>query len=367
MPLATALVTGNDPDPRIAEEAIERALAKAGLTHANSVLLFLTPEFARHALQAVTAAARRARCTQVAGGIASGVLTESGWAMDRPAAAAMVLGGGLSLTAPASGDKPILSYAGAGIPPERQTPGRRFGGVFDSSVAGGEANAGSVVWQQCRLAENNVCSVQIQGVDIAIGVSRGWRKLGAPRAVGRVKGYDLESIGTRPALDSLAEALPAAWRSEPARHLHHLAALVFDTIDEANYRTVSIVAANPDHSLTLAERIDAGQRLAWAIREPDDAEADMRRTLDRLAEALAAPPAGALMFSCIGRGPCFYGGKDRDLDALTGRFPGLPVIGAYGTGQIAPLTSAGNGQFQNAVVTALISPQPETSHVQSLP
>jgi small ligand-binding sensory domain FIST len=71
------------------------------------------------------------------------------------------------------------------------------------------------------------------------------------------------------------------------------------------------------------------------------------------------------MFSCIGRGPYFYGGDDRDLMRLRQRFPGLPVLGTYSTGQIAP-SRRGNRLLQNSVVTALIS---ETStckevHVQ---
>jgi len=59
------------------------------------------------------------------------------------------------------------------------------------------------------------------------------------------------------------------------------------------------------------------------------------------------------MFSCIGRGPYFYGGEDRDLQALTSRFPGLPVLGLYGSNQIAPLN--GGRLLHNGVVTALFS------------
>lgn len=73
MSVATALVSGNDPLPQLAEQAVKEALQKAGLTHANGVLLFLTPDFARHAQKTITAVARAAQCTQVAGGIAAGV------------------------------------------------------------------------------------------------------------------------------------------------------------------------------------------------------------------------------------------------------------------------------------------------------
>ena len=81
MSAATALVTANAPDAQLAEEAVAQALATAGLTQASAVLLFLTPGFSRHAQAAATAAARRARCLQVAGGIAPGILTQDGWAV----------------------------------------------------------------------------------------------------------------------------------------------------------------------------------------------------------------------------------------------------------------------------------------------
>jgi hypothetical protein len=63
-------------------------------------------------------------------------------------------------------------------------------------------------------------------------------------------------------------------------------------------------------------------------------------------------PDFALMFSCLGRGPLFYGNDDRDLLAFREIFPGVPLLGAYGSGQIAP-AGDGNRLFQNTVVTLL--------------
>ena len=113
MTLATALVSANAAHARLAEEAVAAALDKAGLARANAVLLFLTPEFARCAQAAVTAAAHAAQCLQVAGGIAPGVLTEQGWVLDRPAAAALVFGDPFSLAPCAHADAPLLGLADA--------------------------------------------------------------------------------------------------------------------------------------------------------------------------------------------------------------------------------------------------------------
>ena len=353
MTVATALVTCHDPSPQLAEQATHQALAKAGLTCASGVLLVLTPEFARHAQLAVTASARAAQCTQVAGGIAAGVFTESGWAVDRPAAAVMVLGGRLSLGHAQAG--PLLSYSGGHFPPEWATSVPRFGGSFCGSV--GRA----AVWQQSRLAPEQRCSVQLNGASFDIGVSSGLRLLGDALSVERSKGYDLERIGGQPASISLNRARPPELRQD------QLCAVLIDTdsdgeqaLSDGRYHALAIIAANADGSLTLSEPLAVGQRLAWAIRQASSAAVEMRQMLDRLARRADAP-VGALMFSCIGRGPYFYGGEDHDLDALRQRFPALPLLGTYGTGQIAPavLTSGsaphGNRPLHNAVVTALLS------------
>ena len=373
MTVATALVSGNDPLPQIAEAAVGEALAKARLAQANGILLFLTPEFARHAQQAVTAAARAAQCTQVAGAVVSGVFNETGWAVDRPAAAVMVFGGSLSLTHSVAGDAPILSYSGATFPPEWGESGARFGGSFGDSFAGGAAYTEAVVWQQSRLTSPPRCSLQIIGAQVDIAVSSGLQLLSEAQSVDASNGYDLERLGGQAALKSLNRALPSEIRQHMAQQLHHLAAVLIEgagdaekALAEGRFRAVAIIALNADNSLTLAERVVAGQRLAWAIRQPASAEADMRQVIGRLGEHLARP-ACALVFSCIGRGPYFYGGEDRDLAVLRERFPGLPLLGSYGTGQIAATQGGAemrNRQLQNAVVTALISP--EEAHVHPI-
>ncbi len=370
MTLATALVTGNDPEPRLAETAVEQAMEKSDVTHAKAVLLFLTPEFARHSQAIVTAVARRTQCLQVAGGIASGVFTEAGWALDRPAAAAMVFSGDLSLGKPDDPSEPILAYAGGSMPEIWRITGRRFGGVFGSTFALRPADANAVVWQQVRLSAESGCSAQIHGARVDVGVSRGWQQRGETQSVELCQGFELRRVGGKPALKSLIDALPDDFRLDPERHLHQIIALLSSstaTGSSTAFQPAAVISINPDGTLTLAERLEAGRRLAWAIRMPETAEADMRRSVETLADkqqTRAQPPCGALMFSCIGRSPFFYGGEDRDLKIVTERFPGLPLIGVYGTGQIAPLgnrSGAGNALLQNTVVTALVTPNREVS------
>lgn len=378
MTVSTALVSGNDPLPQLAEQAISQALAKARLTHANGVLLFLTPEFARHAQATVTAVARAAQSMQVAGGIAAGIFTESGWVIDRPAAGVMVFGGDLAFARPETGDHandyPILSYASGNFPAEWRDSGRRFGG----SYAGSAGQIDSAVWRHSRLVGAADCSLQLLGGHVDIGVSSGLQLLSDVLLVEKANGFDLERLGGQTAIKSLHRRLPPELR-EFAEHaaqnpqLHQLFAVLIEReLDDAaqalisgRYRPIAIIAVNPDHSLTLAEHVTAGQRLVWAMRRPTSAEIDMRQTISHLRQR-ASRPDGALVFSCIGRGPYFYSGDDRDLIVLRERYPNLPILGTYGTGQIAPTTGADkahNRVLQNSVVTAFISTDTKKNHV----
>ncbi|MFC5302820.1 FIST C-terminal domain-containing protein [Azospira restricta] len=357
MSAATALLAGNDAVPELAAQVVEEALRRAGRAQANSVLLFLSPEFSRHAQPAVRAAARAAQCTQVFGGIAAGLCTETGWALDRPAAAAMVLCDGVSLRAPAAGgDAPLLSCTTTPFPSE-WAHSRRCGLLFHGN--GGDG----AVWQQSRVAAAGSVDACMHGAALRLAVSSGLHRLGMPLPVEQLRGYDLQSLGGQYALDSLLRQLPAAWREHLP--LHQVNALIEDPDAPDGLQVAAIISANADRSLTLTVPLAAGQRLCWAIRQPLAAETEMRESLRQSDAAAGAAPDFALFFSCIGRGPYFYGGEDRDLAALTEAHPGLPVLGAYGTGQIAFRGDASR-QLHNSVVTAFFNEHPrENEDVQS--
>jgi small ligand-binding sensory domain FIST len=79
-----------------------------------------------------------------------------------------------------------------------------------------------------------------------------------------------------------------------------------------------------------------------------------------LSNQLAHGPAFACMFSCLARGPYYYGGNDEDLSLLKSQFPDMPIIGFYGNGQIAPIMGK-NTLLQHSIVLALFG-QTKESH-----
>ncbi|MBS1197417.1 MAG: hypothetical protein H6R18_1202 [Proteobacteria bacterium] len=337
MNAATALVTGLEASPQLAENAVRQALTNAGLDRANGVILFLSRDFSRQLAQSVLAAARAAGCLQVVGMTAHGLFTETGWVLDQPAAAALVLGGSFSL-AP-NGDGPLLSFADASsLPPDWLYAPPRIGLLHSSGLA----------WQQARSNEDGRSETVIAGATCSIAVSPGLRVLGEALSITEMRGNNLVRLGEHSAVASLTRLLPAELRQRSTLPIHLLGALPNGKTDSP---AILLLSANTDGSITLSQPLKPGDTLIWVIRQPLAAESDMRRALASAAAQIPKPAFG-IQCSCIGRGPLFYCGDDHDLTAWRERFPGVPLIGAYGSGQLAPHGEA-NQLWQNTVVTAL--------------
>lgn len=356
-PFATALVRADKPAPELAAEAVERALQTTGSSIARSVLLFLTSDFARHAREAVAAASRAARCLQVAGCTAAGVFTEEDWVLDRPAACALVLADGAALGNPVPADS-VLSFALPQTASAAWIGGaqRRFG-LISSDTSGHEAGR---VWGNGKVLAEGRFEASLRGARLGLGVSRGVRVLSGILEVSRSEGYELRRIGDQPALDTLLRELPLELRALDRLPCHVLFAAMIEgeaqaAIDEGRFTLVPLIAtSSEDHSLTLGAQLAPGSRIVWCLRQALAAEGDTRRAVDAAAGELGTEPEFAILLSCLGRGPYFYGGADRDLEILRQRFPALSIVGAYGAGQIAPLPM-GNRLIHNSALIALAS------------
>ena len=338
MKVGSALVSGQLPSPGLAEAAVREAMARAGLSQAAAVFLFLTRDLTHCAKAAVVAAARVAGCLQVHGGTASGIFTEDGWLLDQPGAAALVLDHPLVASDEAA---TLLSLTGSGTLPHDWRSGQPRFGLLDSDAS---------LWANGRLNDLRRIEIPLSGLRSYQSIVTGLRALSEPLRVEVAEGYDVRQIGAHSAADSLLRALPPGTQDNPP--LHRMAVL-----RRPGEPGIPILSRNSDGSVTLGEPFNKGDSLIWCMRQTLLAEKFMREAMAVAVDAFPRPDF-ALMFSCIGRGPLFYGNDDLDLAAVRERYPGLPILGAYGSGQIAG-SGDSNHLFQNTAMTLLL----EASHV----
>lgn len=355
MKVASGLAHGRSPDAALAARAVEMAMQRAGVTHAESVLLYLTADFAHDPHPALAAAARAAGCLQISGCAAPGVFTDEDWVIDAPAAAALVLAEGVNLHPAHAGAHLRLTLAAPNALDLHwlESGGPRFGGVSGDATGQGPF----AIWMNARLQTAGRCELDLRGAALRIGLSRGVRILSEPAPVRR-RGNDILSVGALPALSSLSRELPLSLRASahvPVPLL--MAGLPYgdpvNALTEGRFHLLPLVGVNAqDKSVTIAGEVAADANLFWAMRLPQAAENDMQAMLARLIAANDAAPAFGLMFPCMGRGPWLYGGEDRDIAVLKRRFPGMPFIGFYGNGEIAHFDGA-NRLLQYSAVLAL--------------
>jgi small ligand-binding sensory domain FIST len=354
MRVASALRKGRSPSPELAAQAVEEAMAKAGLSVAQNVLLFLTSDFARDAERAVRAAARAANCMQVTGCTALGVLTETDWILDAPAAATLVLGDSSNpLPTRAIEDDWLLTLT---APNAIETAwlhdrARRFGAVSGDATGQGPYK----VWTGSRVLVDDRAELAFPGKHLRVAVSQGLAPLSEPR-LARVDGTEVISVGDMPALAHLARYLPADLPDEAVFPLHRLmAGITWGTpetaIAEGRYHVSPLLSVNLDaRSVSLAWPLEDQVQLFWAIRDPRAAELDMLRTIEALDDG--SRPSFGICFPCLGRGPSFYDGTDKDTAAIIRHYPDMPLVGFYGNGEIVNHNAA-NQLMQYSTVLAL--------------
>jgi small ligand-binding sensory domain FIST len=124
------------------------------------------------------------------------------------------------------------------------------------------------------------------------------------------------------------------------------------SILNGQYQLTTIISHDDDSgSITLAQPLKAGQYLSWGLRDKESAAADFLLTTHQLAETLGTQPDFGLLFSCLGRGPYFYGGIERDLKVLKQTFPDMPLLGFYGNGEIATIQGSNHLLPSSAVLS----------------
>lgn len=361
MKVATSIAIGNHATPELATAAVTEAMQKADLTVANSVLLLLTSEFASAPQAAIRAAAKAANCLRIMGCSATGIFTEEDWVIDAPAAAAMVFGNDVALQSPDIHLKsqPVftLSAPNAINSTWLNNGNIRFGGVSGDAIGHGPFS----VWQNAKGDVTGYVEAVFQGTRVATRASHGLQVLTQPQKIERVKDYDLLSISGQKSLHGLQKAWKMHSKSNEPIPMHLIMAIYADTPDailKGDYLQTNLISHDEDAaSITLAHTLESGIYLSWGLRSPLVAQADLAVVTQQLVTELGSRPDFGLLFSCLGRGPYFYGGIDRDLETITEQLPHTPLLGFYGNGEIASIAGS-NQLLPYSAVLSLFSQHP---------
>jgi len=90
-------------------------------------------------------------------------------------------------------------------------------------------------------------------------------------------------------------------------------------------------------ALAINDTIRPGQTVQFHVRDPESAGQDLELLLQEQNPHFEKhPPAGALLFSCNGRGIRMFGEPNHDVRRVA-RHLGVPVAGFFAAGEIGPV------------------------------
>ena len=153
----------------------------------------------------------------------------------------------------------------------------------------------------------------------------------------------IELDGRRPTrvLEEIYEELAASDQEEFLQRTLHLGVAATGLLEEGvepEYLIRNVLGADPRHGgLAIGARLRQGQQVRFHLRDAEAAREDLSALLKRYsAAARPAPPAGALMFACAGRGRHLFGEPNWDALAFAEAID-VPLAGFFCAGEIGPV------------------------------
>ena len=213
-----------------------------------------------------------------------------------------------------------------------------LGGLASASFA-----AGAVLLQDGQVHADGAVGVRLRGVEVLPCVSQGAGPVGPEMTITRAEANVIGQLAGKPAMERLGEVIAAL--PEDERELASAGVLVGLVIDEnrpeyerGDFLVRPIIGADRESgAIAIGESVRVGQTVRLQVRDAASADEDLREALRAQAQALGADgAAGALLFTCNGRGSHMFEVPDHDAAAIEDSL-GAPTAGFFCAGEIGPV------------------------------
>ena len=184
------------------------------------------------------------------------------------------------------------------------------------------------------------------GGDVSVHalVSQGCRPIGRPMTVTSAEGSTILKLAGRPALEQAKDAvamLPTEEQPLAVRGLH-LGVAVDEYADDhahGDFLVRGIAGADQaSGSITIGDVVEIGSTVQFLLRDADAAHDDLVSVLGHFrTTAGGGSPAGALLFTCTGRGRAMFPSADHDSTAVRRGLGVDHVAGFFAAGEIGPV------------------------------
>jgi small ligand-binding sensory domain FIST len=203
---------------------------------------------------------------------------------------------------------------------------------------------------QCRLIlgeavhDSGAVGVALRGPSLVRSiVSQGCRPIGKHFVI--TAGHDniITALGGRPPLEVLQElwqALSPRDQEMFQRGLHVGVVIneYQDQFQRGDFLVRNVIGLERETgSLAITDRVRVGQTVQFHVRDAETADEDLRDLLQMHRAAQDRPAAGALLFTCNGRGTRLFSEPNHDAGAVRAEAGAIPLAGFFAQGELGPI------------------------------
>jgi len=222
---------------------------------------------------------------------------------------------------------------------------RAPGAVVMGGMASGGLRLGqSRLFLDGRVLPSGAVGAHLPRAEVHPLVAQGCRPVGDPYTVTRADANVIQELGGRPPLARLRElaaALPGRDRELLAQGVHVGLAIneYRAELRQGDFLIRGVVGADPEsETLVVGGEVGVGQTVQFHVRDARSADEDLRRILQRALAALSGhQAAGALLFTCNGRGSRMFSEPDHDAALMADVLGEIPVAGFFCSGELGPV------------------------------
>jgi small ligand-binding sensory domain FIST len=215
-----------------------------------------------------------------------------------------------------------------------------LGGIASARTAAGDA----ALFLGDSVCDSGAVGVSLRGVEMLPCVSQGAAPVGREVTITASEGNVIHELAGRPAIETLQviiSELSTRERGLVAGGL--LIGMVIDggkpDYEQGDFLVRGVLGAESESgALVVGAPVETGQVVRLHARDARSADEDLHQALKLRVQALAGElPAGALVFTCNGRGSAMFGIPDHDVEAIEHELGGAPAAGFFAAGEIGPV------------------------------
>ena len=211
-------------------------------------------------------------------------------------------------------------------------------------ASGAQQASGNALFLNDQIVAGAVGVLLTGDVTLQTIVAQGCRPIGRPYVITKAQDHLILELAGMPATEALRQlflTLPPQDQALAQRAL--FLGLVMneqqDTFRRGDFLIRNLMGIDPEAgALAIGDRVQVGQTVQFQLRDADASRDDLRSLLTEQAQPLRRPPAaGALLFSCLGRGRDLYAEPHVDIRTIQAAIGQRPLAGFFCNGEIGPV------------------------------